>query len=174
MKPIAERKRPKATGKGAKPLHLGIEHWIIDSAEFKALKGSPIKMLIALGRQYKGYNNGNLKLSLARSHWRSDDTSTNAIKFLLESGWIVKTKHGGLGIGSDMFAITWWPIDECKEPHDYPTEHAPSHAWMKTRRPPRKPELVVPETGTALAPNCSKNEQQAPETGTENGVFQAA
>lgn len=174
MNAINERKRARITGKGSAPRYFGIEHWIIDKPEFKALKGSPIKMLIAIGRQYNGFNNGNLMLSTARDHWRSDDTAQVNITRLIEDGWVVKTRRGGLGIGSDLYAITWWSIDVCKIAHDYPAETTASHSWMKNRTPLRKPELVVPKTGTGDAKTCSESNQQVPKTGTENDVFKAA
>jgi len=97
--------------------------------DFTALSGSAVKMLCALGAQYNGYNNGDLCVSLKimkRYGWKSNNGITRAKRELIERSWIMQTKQGGLGIGPDLFAITWQPIDECKGKLDVrPTEKPP-------------------------------------------------
>lgn len=171
--PISERKRAKVTGKGGKALHLGIEHWIIDKPQFKALSGSDVKMLVHLGRQYRGFNNGDFAITPIREHWTSRDTVQHSLKRLIAGGWIIKTRQGGLGMGCDLYAITWWPIDACKGKHDYPAETVASHLWMK-KTPYRNPELAVPESGTATEKNCAQSSHVVPESGTRNAKFKAA
>ena len=172
MRRIPERKRMKITGKGGKSLWVGIEHWIVDTPQFKALQGSDVKFLVHLGREYNGHNNGDLSIANIRKHWRSRDTVQNAIKRLIEGGWIIKTRLGGLHMGPDLYAMTWWPIDACKT-HDYSAETRASNLWLK-KMTDRNPELVVPESGTVGAPNWSRNDHSVPETGTTNARFKAA
>jgi hypothetical protein len=174
MKAIPERKRVKMTGKGAAMPHLGIPHWIVRHDEFAAIPGSPLKLAIDLADQYNGFNNGNLSIAQIRPRWRSRSKAKRAMDWLVENGWIVKTKQGGLGIGPDLFAVTWWAVDECKGKHDYPVESKPSHLWMKNKTPDLNQVRAVPESGTAIAPEPPKIGPVVPESGTRNAVFRAA
>jgi hypothetical protein len=89
---------------------------LTEHPDFIALSGSAVKLLIEIGRQFNGGNNGDLCASisiLAKRGWTSNNKLSRAKKELIERGWIIKTKKGGLGLGPDLFAITWQPIHEC-------------------------------------------------------------
>jgi hypothetical protein len=174
MKQISERKRAKVTGKGAALPHLGIPHWIVRRDEFAATPGSALKLLIDLADQYNGFNNGNLSIAQIRPRWSSRSKAKRAMDYLIENGWIVKTKQGGLGIGPDLFAVTWWQVDDCKGKHDYPVESRPSHLWMKNKTPDPNQVRGVPESGTAIAPETPKIGPVVPESGTRSAIFRAA
>jgi len=85
--------------------------------EFFSLSGKACKLLIDIGRQYNGHNNGDLSctLSMLKSRgWNSNSQLTKSRNELLEAGLISQTKQGGLGIGPNLYAITWQAIDDCK------------------------------------------------------------
>ena len=89
---------------------------LLDCEDFMSLKGNSIKLLIDLGSQFNGYNNGDLCASLSvmrKRGWNSNQQLTKALKELLERNLIVQTKQGGLNLGPNLYAITWQPIDEC-------------------------------------------------------------
>lgn len=89
---------------------------LIDHPDYIALSNGARSLLTFIGRQYNGYNNGDLQatLSLMKKYgYTSNRALTEHRNELLERNWIYKTKSGGLGIGPDLFAITWQPIDEC-------------------------------------------------------------
>ena len=174
MKGISERKRAKTTGKGAKVQYLGIPHWIIRREEFAAIPGSPMKLLIDLADQYNGFNNGNLSIAQIRPRWSSRSKTTRSEQSLIRNGWIIKTKHGGLGMGPDLFAVTWWEIDACKGKHNYPVESRPSHLWMKNKTSDPYQVRAVPESGTAIVPEPQKIRPVVPESGTRNAIFRVA
>jgi hypothetical protein len=174
MKGVSERKRAKVTGKGAKVQYLGIPHWIIRHDEFAAIPGSPMKLLIDLADQYNRFNNGNLSIAQIRYRWTSRSKTKRAADWLIENGWIVKTKQGGLGVGPDLFAVTWWEIDDCKGKHDYPVESRPSNLWMKNKTPDPNQVQAVPESGTAIVPEPQKIRPVVPESGTRNAIFRVA
>jgi len=174
MKKIPESKRSKQTGKGKRAEHLGIDKWIINRDEFAAIKDAPLKLLIDLAAQYNGFNNGNLSIAEVRHRWPSRDKTTRAERWLIDNNWIIKTKIGGLGIGPNLYAVTWWPIDDCKGKHHYQAETVPSHAWLKTRRPDRETVRAVPYDGTGNASKTPKIDPAIPSDGTRNGVFRAA
>jgi len=102
---------------------------MLETQDFISLKGNSIKLLIDLGYQYNGYNNGDLCASLSvmrKRGWNSNQQLTKALKELLERNLIVQTKQGGLNLGPNLYAITWRPIDECNGKLDAnPTTVAP-------------------------------------------------
>lgn len=109
--------------------HLHLFWALLDSNDFRSLNGSALKLLIALGRQYNGYNNGDLCAAMSMmKEWgfNSNQTLTRARKELLAKDLIIQTKQGGLGIGPSLYALTWQPIDECNGKLDSaPTMSAP-------------------------------------------------
>jgi hypothetical protein len=99
------------------PGYLHLHKPLLDCADFIALSGVQTKLLIDVASQYNGYNNGDLCASLSvlkKRGWNSNDTITNGLKVLIAKNLIIQTKQGGLGIGPNLYAITWQPIDECK------------------------------------------------------------
>ena len=89
---------------------------LIDHPDYIALSDGARSPLTFIGRQYRGHNNGDLQATMsymANYGYTSNRALTAHRKELLERNWIFKTKIGGLGLGPDLFAITWQPIDEC-------------------------------------------------------------
>ncbi|MFC5490621.1 hypothetical protein [Dokdonella soli] len=172
---INPKKRSRYVGRRKGMPFLQLHHHIIDSLRFAALKGSALKMLIDLARQYNGKNNGDLSPALLRKsgRWKSEDTMRYALEYLLEHGWIVKTKQGGMGIGCNLYAITWWPIDECNGKHDYPVEQVASNLWAK-KTPHRITETKTPDSGASEPSNCSIVDHLTPESGAKTAISKAA
>ena len=108
---------------------LHLHRTMLETQDFISLKGNSIKLLIDLGYQYNGYNNGDLCASLSvmrKRGWNSNQQLAKALKELLERNLIVQTKQGGLNLGPNLYAITWQPIDECNGKLDAnPTTVAP-------------------------------------------------
>lgn len=95
---------------------LHLHRTMLKTQDFISLKGNSIKLLIDLGYQYNGYNNGDLCASLSvmrKRGWNSNQQLAKALKELLERNLIVQKKQGGLNLGPNLYAITWQPIDEC-------------------------------------------------------------
>ena len=110
------------------PGYLNLHKPLLDSSDFISLKGNSIKLLIDIGQQFNGYNNGDLcaPLSLMRERgWNSSDQLHKAKKELIEKDVIWVTRQGGLN-KANLYALTWFPIDECKGKLDVsPTTTAP-------------------------------------------------
>ena len=171
----SESKRGKITGRsGTSPQRLTIPYWIIKSPHFAALTGSELKLLLDLAVQFNGYNNGNFAIEHVRNRWRSRTTTQAARDGLVKKGWIVRTRHGGLRMGPDLYAVTWWPVMDCRGKHPHPIESVPSQLWAKTERPDQKLELVVPETGTSVGKKVAISANSVPETGTVEANLKAA
>ena len=70
-------------------------------------------MLFEFASQYRGFNNGDLQATwklLRPNGWNSKGTYEKAVKELQKTGWIVKTRQGGLNRCS-LYAITFLPIN---------------------------------------------------------------
>ncbi len=110
------RKRKGKSGAIVYPGFLHLHRPLLDSDDFISLKGNSIKLLIDIGRQYNGYNNGDLCASLSvlkKRGWNSNQQLSKALKELLSRNLIIQTRQGGLGMGPSLYALTWQPINEC-------------------------------------------------------------
>lgn len=155
-----DRKRFKHTGKGKSHDYLQLFTFMLESAEFSALSGSAIKLLLDVGARYKGSNNGDLSIvwkDLRRRGWSSQGTVHRAKTELLASGFLICTRHGGKNRCS-LYGITWKPIDACTRAQiEVAPERVASHLW---RQPPRDPEKQNP---------CSQNENELHRNSEQSG-----
>jgi hypothetical protein len=134
MKP---RSRRKHKGRSEGGSFLALPFTVMDSPNYFALSGSAVKLLIDLGRQYRGSNNGDLSAAWAimrRRGWKSRDTLQRATAELLEHGMIEKTRQGGLHC-CNLFALTWHAIDDCGGKLDVAETHLASGLWKQSPRP---------------------------------------
>lgn len=139
---MSQRSRWNHKGRSAGPSFIQIPHYVLDSPQWAELPGYGLKLLMELARQYRGKNNGDLSAAwsvLRKRGWRSETTLDKYLEMLEARGWIVKTRQGGRHIGCSLFAVTWWPVDECGGKHQHPAERKPSHLW--------KNGIGTPETG---------------------------
>ena len=86
---------------------------VIDSISFKGASDKAKALLFALMRQHDGYNNGHLHLAkqwLYKQGWTCHENNSKARNELIERGLVVQTKWGGLNMGPDLFALTWYDI----------------------------------------------------------------
>ncbi|MDR7098611.1 hypothetical protein J2X04_000958 [Lysobacter niabensis] len=120
-----------------------------------------MKLLLELARQYKGNNNGDLSATvnmLRNRGFASKDTLPTKLKWLENHGWIVRTRQGGRHVGCNLYAITWWTLDECPGKHSYQAERKPSHLWkIATGVPPDGEPMPVPRGGRRFAPRQTGN-----------------
>ena len=95
---------------------LRLPHHVLQHETFKTLSTRATKLLIDIAAQYRGSNNGDLSatLSLMRDRgWNSSDQLNKAKKELVEKDVIQVARQGGLN-KCNLYALTWFPIDECK------------------------------------------------------------
>jgi len=125
----------------------GIPRRIIEHSSFKSLSYSARSLLIQLGYQYRGKNNGNLVItwSLMKGWFGSNTTMFKARDSLYEAGFIVINAYGGRsGNGTrlpHLYALTWESIDQLKSdsswmryPH-YPANRPPLSYWKSGVNP---------------------------------------
>lgn len=170
---------------------------VIDSDSFKGASDKAKALLFALMRQHSGNNNGHLHLAkqwLYNQGWTCHENNSKARNELIERGLVVQTRWGGLNMGPDLFALTWYDISNYVG-LDITAKGYVRSAYMLCKLPPtprRKPPVkntdekqkglpshrtssvptIVPvshSTGTAVVPETALLEQFTGTT-TENNV----
>ena len=95
---------------------LRLPHHVLQHETFKTLSTRATKLLIDIAAQYRGSNNGDLcaPFSLMKKRgWNSNDQLDKAKKELIKQDVIQLTRQGGRN-KCNLYALTWFPIDECK------------------------------------------------------------
>ena len=139
---MSQRKRWKHQGRSDGPSFIQIPHYVLQSPQWAGLKGGAVKALMELAGQYRGSNNGDLSAPLTTATERGWGGPTTLVKWLGELerlGWIIRTRQGGRHSGCNLYAVTWWPINE-----------SPKHQEAGTRTPPntwKKIEVGTPKNG---------------------------
>ena len=112
---------------------------VLDHEVFKTLSKRATKLVIDIASQYRGHNNGDLcaPLSLMRKRgWNSSDQLEKAKNELIEKDVILVARQGGRN-KANLYALTWFPIDECKGKLDVSaTTTAPVNWRKKLPSPP--------------------------------------
>lgn len=125
------RDRRKHKGRSDSGGYFAIPHDVMRGPNFRALSAHGVKLLLNLGGQFRGANNGDLSAAWNVMHplgWKSRDTLTRALAELLHFGMIEKTRQGGMHRCS-LYALTWRPIDECGDKLDVRPTITPSGLW---------------------------------------------
>jgi hypothetical protein len=108
---------------------------VLDSSNFRGLSLKARALLLDLGAQFRGHNNGDLAVTwkvLQPRGWKSKDTLRNALLELLAAGMIELTRQGGLHC-ANLYAFTWIEIHECGGKLDVKATRVASNAWRRER-----------------------------------------
>jgi len=140
------KKRVKAKSRKSEGGFLALPHAVTSSEDFRGLKGSTCKLLIAIASQYKGGNNGDLHatFSLAKK-WGigSESTLDKAINELIKKNLIIKTRQGFYRNRTcSLFAVTWQAINECNGKLDIAPTTAPPRAFSMENKKLPSTEIV--------------------------------
>ena len=130
-----ERRR-RIKGRQTTNSFLSLPHHVLDHETFKTLSTRATKLLVDIAAQYRGNNNGDLSatLSLMRDRgWNSSDQLDKAKKELVGKDVIRVARQGGLN-KCNLYAVTWFPIDECKGKLDIASTKTAPVNWRG--RPP--------------------------------------
>ena len=125
--------RARTKGRRESGSFLAIPHAVLNCHNYQQLSHKARSMLLELGRQYKGSNNGDLSATwnqLKVRGWRSKGTITSALKELEHFGFIIKSRQGGRRRCS-LYAITWKAIDDCNGKLDIPATNVPFGYWKE-------------------------------------------
>lgn len=151
----ASKKRRAQKGRSGHTF-LGLAKDWIDSPQWAGLDSFEVKLLIDLGAQHNGHNNGDLCAAwtlMRRRGWRSTATLNKTLHSLIDKGWLLLTRQGGRHTAS-LYALTVWGIDPCGGKHDETPCAVPLHLWKN-----RIPGRVVNQCGRVanqLPPDLSK------------------
>src|SRR6185312_4438325 len=139
----------------------------------------PARALIAdISVQYSGYNNGDLQATIKKMKllgWTSPGTIKALLLELQHYGFLVQTKQGGLGIGPNLYALGWKPIDQCIDRKtgvsklDDPSMFGTMRSLWATpqqhyQRPKRKPSRRGNAKKRQYAPRTSASTPRVAET----------
>jgi len=137
MNKLPKAKLPRAKIKNRKDAgrFIGIPMALLDSPNYLKLSFKAIKLLLEAGRQYNGFNNGDICLSssLMRDRgWNSNATLQEALEELVHYGFLMLTRQGGRNKAS-LYAITWKEINDCKGKLDVQPTRIPPGTWKEPR-----------------------------------------
>ena len=105
---------------------------VLNHETFRTLSPKATKLVVDIAAQYRGSNNGDLSatLSLMRDRgWNSSDQLDKAKKELVAKDVIRVVRQGGLN-KCNLYALTWFPIDECKGKLDIASTTTAPVDWM--------------------------------------------
>lgn len=105
-----------AKGRGDNSQYFGLPHRLIHTKKYKTLSSHAVKLMVDIGVQYHGFNNGDLCIAwklMKEMGWKSRSTLYKAKVELLKAGFIMVTRQGGRNRAT-LYAITWKGIDDCK------------------------------------------------------------
>ena len=134
---------------------------VMDSVSFKGASDKAKALLFALMRQHNGINNGQLHLAkkwLYNQGWTCHENNSKARNELIERGLIVQTKWGGLNMGADLFALTWYDItnyvglDIAAKNYSRGAYALCNLTPTKRRNPPVKKLITLPNDCTSAVP----------------------
>ncbi|GAP67260.1 hypothetical protein MBSD_n2578 [Mizugakiibacter sediminis] len=128
---MKSRDRTKYKGRRESGTFLRLPTEVLDSPKFRALPHKAKALLLDLGAQYRGHNNGDQCATwslMQRRGWRSKGTLQSALRELLDAGMIEQTRQGGRHVCS-LYAFTWLPIDHCGGKLDVSETRVASGLW---------------------------------------------
>lgn len=126
------RNRTKIKGRLEKGTFFLTPHEYMKCESYRNLSAKAVKMLFETFARFNGRNNGDFDFSLKTMKiwgWSSNDTISKAKKELINMGWLVLTRQGGLGIGPNLYALTTHKIDDCEGKHDRKPTLTPLGYW---------------------------------------------
>lgn len=107
---------------------------LLRSQSFATLGPHAVKLLFDLLQQYNLRNNGDLSMSFEKGMrprgWKSKQTLNKARQELLDRGFIIITRQGGLHQCS-LYAVTFFAIDHCEGKLEVSATRSPLGLWHK-------------------------------------------
>jgi hypothetical protein len=133
---------------------LALPMTLLHSTKFRALSANGVKLLLDIGSQYNGKNNGDLSAAwkvMKPKGWKSQTTLNRAKVELLAAGFIAETRKGHLPNLCSLYGITWQPVNPSSK-LDAGAAGFPVGAWMEMPHfETGKNAMTTPETGDAIS-----------------------
>jgi hypothetical protein len=116
MAPKRARKTFKGNGeKRDGGQHLALPWVVLDSVGYRRASHTARSLLIDLGRQYTGFNNGKLvacQKYLEPMGWRSNSTISRALAELVDCRLLIETRKGTRPNKASWYALSWLDLDQ--------------------------------------------------------------
>ena len=128
---------------------LMLPHALLHCPKFGALSASAVKLLLDIGGQYNGKNNGDLSAAwkiMRTKGWRSETTLNRAKHELLAAGFIAETRKGRLPNICGLYGITWHALNPNPK-LDIGSNGFPVGLWAELPKADLKNASLTPETG---------------------------
>ena len=139
---------------------LMLPHALLHSPKFGALSPSAIKLLLNIGGQYNGKNNGDLCAAwkvMRNKGWRSEATLNRAKQELLAAGFIAETRKGRLPNLCSLYGITWQSLNPNLK-LDIGPNGFPLNAWAEMPKITEKNASPTTETVVVKLSIATKTE----------------
>jgi len=147
--------RSQKKGRGKKGF-LMLYHEMLKHPAYTSLSTRGKAMLIDVGGQYNGRNNGDLVAThsvLSKLGWNSNDQIKKAVDELIEHGFLVLTRQGRRPRVPSLYAITWQAVDECDgKLEEVKSNPVPLNYW-KLRFSDHRPTVHTTPPHGAIAPS---------------------
>ena len=125
--------RRRAKGRWTLGPFLRLPRDLMEHEAFCTLSPRATKFLIDIACNYNGHNNGDLSATFRQMKargWNSSDQMHKAKKELLDRGLILMARQGGLN-KSNLYALTWFLINECDGKLDISPTVKPPNYWKR-------------------------------------------
>lgn len=112
---------------------LGLPAAMLNCPKYRALSAISVKLLVDIGSQYNGKNNGDLSAAwkiMKPKGWRSEATLHRAKTELLIAGFIAETRKGRLPNTCSLYGITWQPLNPNPK-YDIGPQGFPAGEWAR-------------------------------------------
>lgn len=173
------RSYAKSKGRGSKgPTFVQLFHHVMDSPNYRHMSYRARALLLDVLRFYNRRNNGDLAITpklMRPLGWTSNDQLQKAQMELEHYGFIKRSRQGGRN-SCNLFALTFYPIDECGGKHDLAPSSVPSNEW-KNEQPtppnfskslPRDTGQPIPHRGAVRTTNVVKLPRQTGQSGQKS------
>ncbi len=111
---MSRRSHKDAKSKRERGQFLAVPFTVLHSRAYARLSPYAVKLLLDIGSQYHGDNNGDLCAAwkvMQPKGWRSEVTLTKAKRELLGAGFIAEMRKGYRPNTCSLYALTWHAVD---------------------------------------------------------------
>lgn len=122
-------RKVNATGRNETERFVKLDHWMLESASYAALRPVARALLVELARRFNGVNNGQIGLGEREAAERLGMTDRKAVRRamaeLQDAGFIVKTRAGGFNMKArgdrraTEWRLTWLPCGDERSTREF-------------------------------------------------------
>jgi hypothetical protein len=125
-------KMQRSKGRAGNLSFVQFPHRLMRHPKFNALSAHAVKALMYLASQFTGTNNGDLGIAwkVAKPKgFTSNAMLRRGTMELIEAGFVIQSRQGGRNRCS-LFALSWFPIDECNGKLDISATRVAPNTYM--------------------------------------------